>query len=62
MKKTYIIPELLIVKVNTQHHLMDLSTNGSMSIQSVSADDGVDAFVKENMYKDVSVWNDDWSQ
>ena len=60
MKKTYIIPELLIVKVNVQHHLMDLSQGGTTSISKDYADG--DAFVKENLRSDYNVWNDDWSE
>ena len=60
MKKTYIIPELLIVKVNTQRHLMDISSMGTASISSLEADD--DAFVKENLRSNYNVWNDDWSE
>ncbi len=59
MKKTYIIPELLMVKVNVKHHLMDLSVGGTASISSEAADG--DAFVKDNR-SNYNVWNDDWSE
>lgn len=59
MKKTYIIPGLLIVKVNVRQHLMDLSALGTASISEDAADG--DAFVKDNR-SNFNVWNDDWSE
>ena len=59
MKKTYIIPVLTLVTLNVEHHLMDLSSQGSASISTQEADG--DAFVKGTS-SNYNVWNDDWSE
>ena len=50
-----------MMTINVEHHLMDLSSNGSSSISSREADS--DAFVKGNSSNSsYNVWNDDWSE
>ena len=60
-KKTYIAPARPIILVNLEHHLMDLSSQGSASISSRTADG--DAFVKGDgsSRQGYNVWDDDWS-
>lgn len=61
MKRKYIIPVITMMTINVEHHLMDLSSNGSSSISSREADS--DAFVKGNSSNSsYNVWNDDWSE
>ncbi len=58
MKKTYIIPALLVVTVATEGRLLD----GSLQISNNSGE--TDAFVKEQSTAGAShysVWDDDWS-
>ena len=63
MKKNYITPELLIVKVSAHSMLADsnaISTDGNsvnLNPNTMTGDDGHDA-VKGNY----NVWNDDWSE
>lgn len=60
--KTYKKPSILIVKLQSTQHLMDLSGGGTTSVSNRYADD--DGFVKEDVSSSSSynVWDDDWSK
>ena len=61
MKKTYIIPEILVAEINCETLIATspLSVDGN---QTSSAEQG--GFVKGNTASrnDYDVWNDDWSK
>ena len=60
MKKTYIIPNVLIVELGTRNHLMDVSYRnegnslGSMSFDTVNGGD--EQLTKESK----SLWDSEW--
>ena len=62
MKKTYMIPSVLIVELGTRNHLMDVSyrdggnTLGSMNFDTTDASAGGNQLTKENK----SIWDDEW--
>ena len=60
MKKTYIIPSVISVEVNTRSHLMVVSTDAQTnSLNSMSFDRetaGGSQLTKENK----SVWDEEW--
>jgi len=56
MKKTYIIPEMLIVRVSQTLPLMGSLTTAGASFYETDATS--EALTKHNSY---SVWDDDWS-
>ena len=61
MKKTYIIPMLVITAIQSE----GLIAESTLSSMSVNSDEGSvskgDAWVKENR-SDYNVWSDDWSK
>ena len=56
--KTYIIPQTIVIKVQTHHALMQMSIYGSTSINADNA-----GLVKGNDFSSssYSVWDEDWS-
>ena len=58
MKKTYITPALLTVKVNTTSSLLAESSLGIYSSEEIT--DSEEILVK-GQQQDYNVWDDDWS-
>ena len=59
MKRNYISPSTQIMPISVENHILDMSTNGSITIDD---DQTVDTeLVKgENPFSH-NVWDDDWS-
>lgn len=60
MKKTYIIPNTLICRINTERFIagsQDITSNNGMTYGGVDEEGEVDPSVKQNHY---NVWDDDW--
>ena len=57
MKKTYLIPEMLIVRVNTQHLMI---TSLGLGTDSDGYLDESDILTKRS--GSYSVWDDDWNE
>ena len=59
--KTYKRPSILIVKLQSTQHLMEVSGGGTSSISSDRYTDD-DGFVKSEGSSRYNVWDDDWSK
>ena len=63
MKKTYQIPETLIITVAPHAHILDVSGN---HVTSVSNNAGINTSVsggsEDARTKEYNVWDDDWSE
>ena len=60
MKKTYITPALLTVKVNTTSSLLAESSLGIYSSEENKIENSGEILVK-GQQQDYNVWDDDWS-
>ncbi len=60
MKKTYITPALLTVKVNTTSSLLTTSSFGIDSSEDNKITDSNEILVKEQQ-QGFNIWDDDWS-
>lgn len=63
MKKTYIVPALLVVQLGSRDALLTLSANDSLGVNDggTTSDHGVtSADVKEQNVSNVNVWDKEW--
>ncbi len=61
MKKTYIIPEVLIVKCAAASFIAQ-SADGFKGTLGSTNKSGSDVLVKDEQRSDYNVWDDDWSK